>query len=70
MRMIGILLMLLGALALAYKGFSYNRERTVLDVGPIEAKVDEKKTVPISPLIGVVALVSGLALVVADRRRA
>lgn len=70
MRMVGILLIVLGVLALAYKGFTYTKERTVLDVGPIEAKVDEKKTVPVSPIVGVLSLVAGTALLVADRRRA
>jgi uncharacterized membrane protein HdeD (DUF308 family) len=69
-RMVGILLIVLGVLALAYKGFTYTKERTVLDVGPIEAKVDEKKTVPLSPIVGAVSLAAGMALLVADRRRA
>jgi hypothetical protein len=68
--MIGILLIALGLLALVYKGFTYTKERTVLDVGPIEAKVDEKKTVPIAPIVGVVSLAAGVALVLAERRRA
>ncbi len=70
MRTIGIVLALAGLLALLYGGFTYTKDRKVLDVGPIEAHVDEKKTVPISPIVGAVVLIAGLAFVFTDRKRA
>ncbi|HYM79982.1 MAG TPA: DUF3185 domain-containing protein [Candidatus Limnocylindria bacterium] len=69
MRILGIILIVLGLVALVYKGFSYTKERTLIDVGPIEAKVDERKTVPLSPLVGGGAVIAGIVLVIADRRR-
>ena len=69
MRVIGIVLILVGVLSLAYKGFTYTKEHKVLDVGPLQASVDEKKTVPISPLLGGLALAAGLVMVLADRRK-
>jgi len=42
----------------------------VIDVGPLQASVDEKKTIPISPILGGLALAAGLVMVLADRRRA
>lgn len=70
MRLLGVLLIVAGTLAIVYGGFSYTKQRTVLDVGPIEAKVDERKSVPIPPLVGSGALLAGLAIVLTARRRA
>lgn len=70
MRLLGIVLIIAGILAIVYGGFNYTKQRTVLDVGPITAKVDEKKTVPISPLLGAGILIAGIAIVVAGRKTA
>ena len=69
MRTFGILLVVAGILSLLYGGFSYTREKTVVDLGPIEAKVDQKHHVNIPPIAGTVALLSGLALIASDRRK-
>lgn len=68
MKMLGILLLLLGVVALVYGGITYNRERTVLDVGPIQATATEKKTIPLPPIVGGVALVAGILLLVVPKR--
>jgi len=67
--MIGILLIVLGGLALAYQGFNYTHQEKVLDVGPIHATAEEQKHVSIPPLIGGLALVGGIVLVVAGSRK-
>ncbi len=64
----GIVLIVLGLAALAYQGFSYTSRETVIDIGPIKATADTRKTVPIPPIAGVVAVVAGIALVFAGRR--
>ena len=69
MKTIGIVLAVAGLLALIYGGFTYTRDRKVIDVGPIEAHVDQKERVPISPLVGAVVLIAGLAFVFMDRKR-
>lgn len=69
MRMLGIILVLAGVLALAYGGFSYTQHRKVFDIGTVEGHVDEKKTVPIPPIAGAVAIVAGIVLMMSDRRR-
>jgi uncharacterized membrane protein len=61
---VGILLIVLGALALAYQGFDYTRQEKVLDVGPIHATAEEQKHVSIPPVLGGVVLAGGIALVV------
>ncbi len=65
----GILLVVLGALALAYQGITYTRRERVLDVGPIHATKDTEKTIPLPPILGGVAILGGIALLVAGARR-
>jgi hypothetical protein len=68
MQRLGVLLIVLGALALAYQGFSYTKHEKVIDIGPIEASADTKKHVTIPPIIGGAVLVAGLVMVVASRK--
>jgi uncharacterized membrane protein len=67
--MIGILLIVLGGLALAYQGFNYTRQEKVIDIGPIHATAEEQKHVSIPPLLGALALVGGIVMVVAGTRK-
>lgn len=64
----GILLIVLGVLALAYQRVPYTTHKKVLDVGPIQATKEEHKTFPLPPIIGAVALVGGIALLIARGR--
>ena len=68
--MAGILLVILGVLALAYQGFTYTHREKVLDMGPIHATKDTQETVPIPPILGGLALVGGIVLLVAGGKRA
>jgi drug/metabolite transporter (DMT)-like permease len=67
---LGILLIVLGAIALAYQGISYTTRKRVLDVGPIHATKEEHKTTPLPPIVGGVALLAGLVLLFADGKNA
>ena len=69
MKLIGVLLIVLGLVALAVGGFSYTKQEKILDIGPIHATNEEHKTIPISPITGVVAVAAGIALVVVDTRK-
>ena len=66
--LIGILLIVLGIGALAYQGFSYKSEEKFLDIGPIEATKETTKTIPVPPILGVVAVIGGVAIVFATAR--
>ena len=68
MKILGFLLVIVGILALVYGGVSYNRQRTVLDVGPFKATATEQKNVPLSPIVGGILLVSGIALLIVPRK--
>ena len=69
MKVIGVVLAILGLLALVYGGISYNRQRTVLDVGPFRATASEQKNIPLSPIVGGIVLLSGILLMVIPRKR-
>jgi uncharacterized membrane protein len=66
---VGIILIVLGALALAYQGFDYTHQEKVLDVGPIHATAEEQKHVSIPPVLGGLVLVGGIALVIAGAKK-
>jgi uncharacterized membrane protein len=61
---IGVLLIILGGLALAYQGFTYTHQEKVLDLGPIHATAEKQERVSIPPILGGLALVGGIALLV------
>lgn len=67
--MIGIVLIVLGVVALAYQGITYTTREKVIDIGPIEATAETKKTIPLSPVLGGLALVGGIVLVVVGARK-
>jgi hypothetical protein len=68
--LIAIVLFIIGIISLAYQGFTYTTQKKVVDIGPIQATKQEHKTIPLPPIIGVIALVGGAVLLVADRRTA
>lgn len=65
---VGIILIVLGIIALGYQGISYVSHDKVIDMGPIQVSADRKHTIPIAPILGVVALIAGVLLVVAKGR--
>ena len=67
-QIIGIVLIIGGLLALLMGGFSFTREEEVLDVGPLEATVEKRERVPISPVIGGLAMAAGVALLFVGRK--
>ena len=58
----GILLIILGVIALGYQGITYTTQKKVVDVGPIHATKDEHHAISLPPILGGVALVGGIAL--------
>jgi hypothetical protein len=66
---VGIVLIVLGVAALAYQGFTYTTRETVIDIGPIKATAERQKTVPLSPIVGIVAVAGGVVLLIAGARK-
>jgi hypothetical protein len=69
MSLAGIVLVVLGALALAYQGITYTHREKVLDIGPIHATKDTEEQIPVPPILGGLALAGGIVLLVAGARR-
>jgi hypothetical protein len=69
--LIGIVLLVLGALALAYQGINYTHQEKVLDIGPIHATAEKHERIPLPPLVGGLAMAGGIvALVMGARKKA
>ena len=66
---VGIALIVLGVIAFAYQGISYTTREKVLEVGPITATKESKRTLPIPPVLGGIAVVGGIALLMVSARR-
>lgn len=66
---LGIVLIIIGIVALAYQGISYTKKEKVLDLGPIEATAEKEKTIPIPPIVGGLLLIGGVALVITGARK-
>jgi hypothetical protein len=62
--LVGLLLILLGIIGLAYQGIGYTKRKDVADIGPIHATKDTHETIPIPPVLAGLALIGGIALVV------
>ncbi len=69
MKLGGIVLIVLGVLALAYQGIRYTTREKLIDIGPVKVTASERKTIPLPPVVGGLALVAGIALVLADRKK-
>ena len=68
-KLVGVALIVLGALGLVYGGFSYTKDTTALKVGPLEMTVQEKKTVNVPMWAGIGAIVvGGLLLVMGGKK--
>jgi len=61
---VGILLIILGGLALAYQGINYTRQKDVLDMGSVHVTSETHERIPLPPILGGLALVGGVVLLV------
>ena len=70
---VGILLIVVGVIALAYGGFNFttHEQKRVVDLGPlkVDANVEKEHSIPLPPILGVAALVGGAALVYAGTKK-
>jgi hypothetical protein len=67
--LLGVVLIILGVIALAYQGITYTTHKKVLDIGPIQATNEEHKTIPLPPVLGGIALVGGFVLMLGAGKR-
>ena len=68
-KIVGIALILSGALGLAFGGFSYTKDTTVVKLGPLEISAKEKQTINVPLWAGLGAIVvGGLLLVLGGKK--
>ena len=65
---IGIVLIAVGLVSLAYQGITYTSRETVVELRPIKATADTQKTIPVPPILGGLALAGGVTLLVGGWR--
>jgi hypothetical protein len=68
MRMIGIVVLAVGILALVYGGFSYTRETHDVKLGPVEFSVKEKERVNVPLWAGVALAVVGAGVLISGKK--
>ena len=66
---IGVMLILLGAVALVWQKVTYTKRETVVEVGPVNITADTKKTVPLPPILGGIAIAGGVVLVIVGAKK-
>jgi hypothetical protein len=67
--LIGIVLIVLGGIALAYQGFNYTHQEKVLDLGPIHATAEKQEHVSVPPVLGSLVLVAGIVLLIYGNKK-
>lgn len=67
--LIGIILIALGIAAFAYEGITYTTRDKVVDLGPLQVTAEKTKTIPLSPIMGGIALVGGVVLLIVGSRK-
>ena len=68
MKALGIVLVVLGVLGLVSGGFSWTRNKTVIDAGPFEVTAQERESLPIPPIAGGLVLVAGVVLLLKSKK--
>lgn len=68
MKLIGILLVVFGVVALTVGGFRYTRREKVLEIGPVQATREKHEYIPFSPIVGIASIAGGVVLLVVNSR--
>jgi uncharacterized membrane protein len=67
--LLGIVLIIVGALIFAYQGFTYKKEENVAQIGDLKVTAETRERVYLSPVLGGLAIAGGIVLVVLGRRK-
>ena len=67
--LVALILIAIGIVAFAYQGISYTTREKVVDIGPIQMTAEKTRTLPLPPIVGAIALVGGIVLLVAGKKR-
>jgi hypothetical protein len=61
--LIGLVLVVLGVVGFVTGGFSFTRDKAVVDAGPVQISASEKQSFPMSPVLSGIAVIGGIALI-------
>ena len=68
-KIVAVLLIIVGIVALVYQGITYTTHEPVLKIGPLEATAEKEKTIPLPPIIGVAMIAGGIVILVVSMRK-
>jgi hypothetical protein len=68
MTIVAVVLIVIGVIALAYGGITFTTKEKVAEVGPLKLEKEKTRSFPLPPIVGVVSLIGGVALLVVGRR--
>lgn len=68
MKLIGVILVVFGIVALVLGGIRYTTREKVLDIGPVEATAEREHSIPLSPIVGLASIGAGIVLIIAGAR--
>jgi len=66
---LAIILIALGIAVFAYQGITYTTREKVVDLGPLHVTAEKTRTVPLSPILGGIAIVGGIVLLVMGSKK-
>jgi hypothetical protein len=69
LKIVGVILIVLGVVALIFGGITYTTKEEVLDLGPIEATAEKERKIPLPPILGAIALIGGIVLLVVGAQK-
>ena len=67
--LVGVALIILGVVALAYQGITYTTREKIIDIGPLKASIDKERNIPLPPILGALAIAGGVVLVIVGARK-
>jgi short repeat uncharacterized protein DUF308 len=67
--LLGIILIVVGIVAFAYQGITFTTREKVVDLGPVHMTAERTRTLPLTPIVGAIALVGGIVLLVTGSKK-
>jgi uncharacterized membrane protein len=66
---VGIVLVLLGIVALSYNQITYTSNEKIVDIGPLQATAEKEKSIPLPPILGGLVLLAGVGLIAVSYKK-
>jgi uncharacterized membrane protein YidH (DUF202 family) len=68
MAMVAVILIVIGVVAFAYGGLSFTTKEKVVELGPLKIEKDKTHSLALPPVLGILAIVGGIAVLAVMRR--